>query len=50
MYDNIRIKLKDIRDIKALSFGEEIFKIFKGMFQEYCLYGGYPRVVIAKDY
>jgi len=50
MYDNIRINLKNISNIKALNFGEEIFIIFKSMFQEYCLYGGYPRVVLSKDY
>jgi len=47
-YDSIMIKVKDIRKITELSFGKEVSDIFKNMFQEYCLYGGYPRVVLAK--
>jgi len=50
LYTNYaRIDLTKVKDMVNLNFKEEVASILRRYFEEYLVYGGYPRVVLAQD-
>lgn len=47
--DKIKVKLENLPGFKKLAFGAEIGRRFTKYFEEYLIYGGYPRVVLTDD-